>query len=355
MTGASMPPIDSDAASLPQLGSGRGVYLTRHTAGSTGGDLWVVGTARHTSTRIASVDGPRIDVLDVLDLSADGAWAILRVGTFSPSGTNPECADLYLVPTDGSPVTRLTRARAGDFVVGAGFSPGGSRVAYATWDAVFVIDLPSGQTVKLPGCETGYGVQPVRVLWAPDVDRFAILCQHVEIYDPSGRSAPTVVPSVDAQLNAVWADERHLLVALATSGPSQGGLHVDSFDIVARTSTLVGRIKDDGIEWVIPSLGGFSPDGRQLVAEGGEVGVPPGSDFKEVGYLAPTEDGAARVILGERQLQDVAWSADGGSIVYVDITDGSQPTLARLDVRTLERTTLGLLPPTYGGGVWQVP
>lgn len=354
LTGDSMPQIDSDAASLPGLGTGRGVFITRSQA-SSGGDVWAVGGTRHTATRIASVSGVGLNVLDVLDISPDGSLAILRVGTMSPSGANPECADLYLVPTDRSPATRLTTFGAGGFVVGGSFSPGGTRVAYATWTNVSVADLSSHrhQVVDQSGCPAGYGL-PGKIAWSPGIDRFAVGCARVEIFDPTGASAPVVVTPIDAALDFGWQDGTHLLRARQPSDATSGGLFFDSFDTTTGVSSALGEVYDRGIDWEQPSAGGFAPDGRLVLATGYRAGSAGGSVAVEVGYVLQTAGAPAAPILSASQLLDAAWTADSQSIVYVDTTDPTQPILGRVD-GTMAHTRIGFLPPTYAGGVWRLP
>ncbi len=119
-TGKALEPVDGDG--LNGLGQTRGVYLAGRTP-----RIWVVNPGANSASVIAELD-PVPNILEILDISPDGSDALIRVGNISPSGFTPECADLYVIRTDGSGATRLTRFGTGRFVTGGAFSPDGRRV-----------------------------------------------------------------------------------------------------------------------------------------------------------------------------------------------------------------------------------
>jgi WD40 domain-containing protein/WD40 repeat protein len=330
------------------LGQSRGVFLANRGYPRQP-LLWAIDPARDSVTLIASVT-PAL-ILDVLDVSPDGSNALIRVGNISPAGSTPECADLYLVRTDGSGATRLTSFGTGRFVTGAAFSPDGRRVAYSWWapDTITTLDLETGVTVDQP-CSTVYSIWPLRIDWSPTGARFAVGCDAtLKIFDPSATSAPVRFPMAEEPLAFSWTDSRQLIVA-------SGGGNTYAFDIVSETSTIVGRFDDPAIE-IVDGTGVFSPDGRWLAFHGGERGDVPGNDFTEVGYVVPSSGGTPTRIPGE--LVDTTWSGDSRALVYID--NGSETwRLTRIDVETLDRSTIGTIAQrpdalTYRQGVWRVP
>jgi hypothetical protein len=341
LSGDALPATKGD--SLSGLGQSRGVYLAGRQP-----MLWAVGPGQTSATLIATIT-PQSIPLDVVDISPDGSNALIRVGQMSPPGYTPECADLYMVRTDGSAVTRLTTFGAGRFVTGGAFSPDGRRVAFHWWhpDTITVLDLASGQTVD-QDCRVTYGSHLTQVDWSPTGDRIAVGCSDaLTIFDAAGTAAPIKVPATDEILAFSWTDASHAIVA-------RGGGAIDVFDVVSQTSGIAGYFADSSE--VVSRSGVFSPDGRWLVYQAGDPGEVPGSKFSEGGYLKLTASGAATRVLDP--LRDIfTWSGDSRALVY--LTD--QWILTRIDVETLQRSTIGTItnrqpfPLSYRQGVWRIP
>ena len=347
-TGDALPTISGD--SMESLGLGRGVYFAGGPA-----RLWAVGPGNGSATLIASVGSlPVINIYDVLDVSPDGSNAVIRVGHFSGAGLSPECADLYVVRTDGSGATRLTTFGEGRVPWAAAFSPDGQRVAF-TWSdpgTITVVDLLGGRPVD-QRCPNLGGFGGVPIAWSPAADKIAVDCNGTfTIFFASGRTAPIELPAGEATLAFRWTDDRSLLLARVPEGPGRGGMHIDSVDVITETSTLIANLDDADIEAVLPSAGGFSADGRWLAFQGFEPGDAPGDDF---GYLVPTSGGAPTRILKPGVLP-IAWSTDSRALIYVGRDENNvwPGNLTRLEVETLRRSTIGTIA-NYEQGVWRIP
>jgi hypothetical protein len=346
LTGDELPNVSGDPAT--GIGPGRGVFI----AGST---LYVVGPGDDPARPIAAVTPSTGGMVEVLDLSADGSNALIRAGFIGGGNTEPECADILVVRTDRSGVTPLTSFEAGRIVVGAAFSPDGTRVAYSSLrlgapgpGTISVLDLVSGRTVDQRCDSTFVGDPTIRVEWSPAGDRIALVCGALTIFDASGTAAPTEVPTIGQALGFGWTDASHLIVA------AEGG-DIGSFDAVAQTSTLVGRLDASDLTSFAYLSGVFSPDGRWLAFLNGATSET---------YLVPASGGkATRMLSGDDPF--VAWSADSRGLVYttreLDSQRESQLTLARADVETLERSTIATISNysmgriTYRQGVWHIP
>ncbi|HEX5823842.1 MAG TPA: hypothetical protein VFY18_05205 [Candidatus Limnocylindrales bacterium] len=351
-TGDALPAIRGD--SLPGLGQGRGVYLaTIEPARPHSPGLWAVGPGTDPARPIAAVE-LSAGVVEVVGLSPDGSSVLIMAGHSGPG--DPNCADIFVVRTDGSGATRLTTFPLERVVVGAAFSPDGKRVAYAWKDSgswpgfgtLTVLDLASGRTVDQPCNNTVFDF-PYVVDWSPIGDRIAVACHRsIWIFDPSGTSAPIAVPSTGSILTFRWIDDNHIVVANDAGETS-------TFDVASGTSSVLGSFSESDIEIVIPS-GVMSPDGRWLAYLGGVRGDVPGNDFRIVSYLVPTTGGRPTRILTEREAwSTVGWSADSRALLgVINGSEGAGPTLSRLDVETLRLSTVGSLS-DYRQGVWQIP
>jgi hypothetical protein len=349
VTGDALPTLDGDR--LEGLVQGRGVYLAGRSP-----TLWAVGPGNGKATLIASVS-PRPNILDVLDMSLDGANALIRAGNISPAGGSPECADLYIVRTDGSGATRLTTFGAGRFVTGAAFSPDDRRVAYHSWDPgmITVLDLGSRVTVD-QACNITYGSFPTQIEWSPTGDKMAVVCDGaLTIFDAGGTSAPVENSRADETLDFHWTDDRTLLVAEEPTGPGLRGTHIDAIDVVSRTATVVGRLQAPSIEGMQGTFH-VSPDGRWLMFQGAMLTAVPWDQLKFVGYLVPMTDGTPTQIMTEDEASSlIGWTADSQALVFIGLDETGVQTLTRLEVETLRRSTIGTLPNGYLQGIWRIP
>ena len=351
-TGAALPAIIGD--SLPDLGQGRGVYLaTLDPARPSHPGLWTVGPGRDPARPIAAFELANGGV-GVLDLSPDGSSALIKAGYNGPG--DPNCADLFVVRTDGSGATRLTTFELGSLVDAAAFSPDGRLVAYSWQDfdswpgfgTLSVLDLASGRTVDQPCNNTAFDY-PFTVDWSPSGDRIAAACHGgIWIFDPSAIGAPIAMPTIGSILAFGWTDDSHIVFA------SDGG-ETSTLDVASGTSTVLGSFRESDIE-IVSASGVLSPDGRWLAYGGGERGDVPGSKFRIVGYLVPTSGGKpTRLLTEDGTWSTVAWSADSRSLVGLfDGPESTGWTLSRLDVETLRLSTIGPMP-DYGQGVWRIP
>jgi hypothetical protein len=345
--------VEKRVSLLPaDLPIGRGAYFTL-TPIPRVPRLWAIPPGGGQAALVASIS-PWLDLIDVLDLSNDGSRALIRAGNISPSGGSPECADIYLVQTDGSGATRLTTFGAGQFVTGGAFSPDGRRVAFTWWDpgTITVLDLASGQMVH-QACGLNYGSSPDRIDWSPTSARVAVVCNGVfTTFDAAGAAAPVDYWRGDETLGFLWTDDHTVLVAEEPTGLGLYGTHIDSFDVVSNTVTVVGRFNDaSSIEGMAGTFR-LSPDGRWLFFLGGLLTAVPADQVNFVGYLASTTGGKPTQILPEDEAASFqGWSADGRALVFID-SDG---TLTRVDIETRHRSGIGTVGEGYSQGVWRIP
>jgi WD40 repeat protein len=350
-TGDALPQFDGLPAA--GIGPGRGVFR----AGST---VFAVGPGTGPAHPIAQGTGSSGDI-KLLELSPDGSNVLIRAGYNGVENSDPTCADLFLVRIDGSGATRLTTVKAGRVITAAAFSPDGTHVAYSWSDqgsfpdpgSVSVLDLASGRTVDQPCNDRSHTLAPVQVDWSPTGDRIAVACdQTVTIFDAKGTTAPVKLQATNYIVAFGWTDDSHLLVA-------GGDSRISSVDVVSQTSTYQGSFDDPEIEVVVPS-GVFSPNGRWLVYEGGERGDVPGNDFRAVNYRVPATGGTPARI--PDWVGPITWSGDSRALVYATgDREGTLQILARMDVETLQRSTIGTVSSSNPGGlivrqsVWQIP
>jgi hypothetical protein len=342
LSGDASPAIKGD--SLSGLGQSRGVYLAGRQPA-----LWAVGPGQSSTTLIATIT-PQSIPLDVVDISPDGSNALIRVGHISPPGFTPECADLYLIQTDGSAVTRLTTFGSGRFVAGAAFSPDSGRVAFVWWspDTITVLDLASGQTVD-QACVVGYGGYLAPVVWSPSGNKIAADCNHnLTIFDAAGTAAEAKFPTVEDPLAFKWTDDRHLIVAT-------GGANTYTFDVSTQTSTIVGHFPTAAMD-IASQTGVFSPDGRWLAYAGAERA-----------FLVPTIGGTPARIPNYEFGRRIwfTWTADSRALVDVTGAESKQGEaqlmVSATSVETLQRSPIGTITNRqpfslqYGQGVWRIP
>jgi Tol biopolymer transport system component len=311
--------------------------------------LWAVNPGRDSATLIASISREP-DPIDVIDISADGSNALIRLDYIGGNATS-ECVGLYLIRTDGLGATRLSTLGG---VPTAAFSPDGRRIAYsqpADPGTVTTLDLETGATVNQL-CGSTYS--SFKMNWSPSGGKIAVSCDFsLTILDASGTTAPVRFMTGGDPLAFTWTDDRHVVVAT-----DPGDIY--SFDVVSQASSVVGRFADAEIE-IVSTTGVFSPDGRWLAYHGGERGDVPGNDFTEVGYVVPTSGGTPTRMPDEAQLT-TTWSGDSRALVYISGQPESPDSiLVRMDVETLQSSTIGTISDlqsylhAYRQGVWRVP
>jgi hypothetical protein len=359
LTGDAMRAIvggDYSGPSLAALGPGRGVYIVGFVGPSRSG-LWAVGPGDGPARPIAAI-AFRPLVLDILDLSPDGSTALLRIGNVHVNSPEPECADLYAVRTDGSGASRLTALGGGHPLAGAAFSPDGRRVAYSSSGrgsdvaALTALDTTTGRAVGQP-CNNGYSWHdPVRIDWSPSGDRLVVTCyEALRIFDPTGVTAPVDVPPVGLILAFVWTEDGRIITA------TDHGF--TAYDIASQTSTTLSDLDASGIELIAPAPDSLSPDGRWFTFLGGERGDVPGDNFRTVRYLVSTSGGTPTRIQNENEAgSSVSWSTDGRALISAhesgkQVEDVQELTLGRLDLDTLQWSSIGTLPGAQG--IWQIP
>ena len=345
VSGAAMPSPSATPDGFPTFGAGYGAFFLQAFSG--GEDLWSFGGDR-PPTRIASVLSiAGADIIDVQDLSSDGSLVLFRVGYISPQGLSYECGDLYVAAADGSGVRRITSLGTSAVVQGGAISPDGTRVAYVAGD-VAVVDLVTGSTVHQPGCAVPYSAYRTPVVWSSTVDRFAVACDPPVIYDAAAATSPTVLESADTLLGLAWSGGV-LSVARVNGGSNEGGFHLDRFDAVTGQTIEGQRTSDASINWVVGGSSAFSPDGRQVLTLGVPGGQLPAASFSL--YLVDVAGTTPRAIVPYFE-GTVTWLSDGRSIIVFNLADGVW-TLARIDLASGRRTSLGPLPQAYVSGIWR--
>jgi Tol biopolymer transport system component len=104
---------------------------------------------------------------------------------FSPGGKRivfTRAGDLYTISTGGSNLTRLTDNGAGEGE--AVWSPDGEKLAFASGNGVFVMDLADGSF----GNVARFGGSPD---WSPDGTRITYHCPWIRVCDPSDPENPS--------------------------------------------------------------------------------------------------------------------------------------------------------------------
>lgn len=345
--GEEMPPLTT----APPIAPAPGVFTIASPIGSTHTEVWVA-EAGAVPTRIATVDGPGINVVDLPARSPDGSLVLLGAGKVSPAGLNPECSDLYLIRTDGSEATRLTYHGPGEYVTAAAFSPDGRTIAYSSWDGVSILDIETGESRLVRGCDSSYAYTG-SIAWAPSGVRFAIVCNdQVVVVDPVEARATRTATGAGNVLAIGWSGDT---VVAARIGGLEPAAHVriERIDPASERVEVGDALADEGIEWVIVGNDSISPDGTHAIIEGGLVGSAPGIDFQSGFYLIDVAGGPPRLVLQPLEAFD-GWTKDGQAILAVDYNAAS-PTLIRIDRSNDARSTLGPLPAGLSSVIWAVP
>ena len=276
-------------------------------------------------------------------------------------GTIPGCADLYIIPADGTGATRLSATLDGRYISGGAFSPDDTHVAFVRWSpeeaavgaTVTVIDLMHGSVLE-QSIETGTAgndLSPSTLAWSSSGTWIA--AEHdglLSIVDPTGATPSITYPRGDYTTAFRWSDDGTLLVVRDPGLLALRGLHVDSFDVDSRTATVVGRVDATNIEDAFRSFR-LSPDGRRLFFQGGVLTAVPAEDVKYVGYLVPVTGGVpVQILTAEEASSLLGWSADSHALVFL----AEDQTVIRLEVDSFRRSAIGTIP-ADDTGVWRIP
>jgi len=353
--GGDMPPAAENPQPMGAGVVGRSAYVTGPKDGTfVPVEVWSVRGG--TSTRIAVVDGPGVNAVSVDDVSADGTLVVLAVGHISPSGASVECSDEYLLRSDGTSVTRLSAALPGDLFFAGRISPDNRYIAFVhqfTFDGTvrsgyvlydrLATETPSSESVcNLAGPAGG-------IFWARTTDLFAAMCGRQIIFVNAGADVGSTDVGFDSGDAAVagWLDDNRFLIGVP--GPGDTDRYLDLWTLDAPRSPTNSPKAPRRINLAFdPIRGGanqaeISPDGRSAI-----VPTPASGDiaFGQVRL----SDGRSSIITPGRADEET-WSADGGSIVYVQFAD-SGPSLVVRDVATGDASLSRPLPMGFIQGVW---
>lgn len=227
-------------------------------------------------------------------------------------------------------------------VIGAGsspsFSPDGSRVVYlgpvtdGPPDGLYLTDLSSGNTIRLPGTTVG-DLNPV---WSPNGEWIAFTrSPDMELLDPpipqnlmlantaSWEIRPLTQGSVSNHVRDWIPADNHLLYALDTGKR----VSLYALDIQTGASSFLFEMNSHGRV-------AASPDGKRLVLE---ESLSP----ERVSMFVVNLDGSNRKLLANGDLYTVispVWSPDGYWVIVSvhDPAQGASPRLALIQVDTCE-------------------
>ena len=342
-----------------------GAYVTKPTAGSSevSAEIWSVQGG--ASKRIATVEGPDVNVVSIADVSADGGLVLLSIGHVTGGGTNPECIDLYLLKANGSTVTRLTKYSSGSKALGGRISPDGRYVAFhhnvpvqsKPRSSYVIFDDQAAQNAsrEFP-CGSD---RSLNLAWEPTSQGLAAVCApQLVVADQTGSAAD--LPFVADQLVGLdWQSSAGLIIAAVDRG---GSTPTNAFDVwtlkfvSAASFPGLGTPKRLPVPFVVlsccvdPASGAaakVSPDGRSILVPGFAQGDPSGD---LLWYSVRLSDGTSTQIVPALGL-DPSWSADSRSVVYVKVGNAVANLVVHV-VATGAESVAGALPAGYAEGVW---
>jgi hypothetical protein len=364
-TGAAMPPAVAVPFTIPPGVLDRGVYFTSPNRIAPA-EIWSVRAG--TAARIATVDGPGINALDIEDVSHDGSLAIVAVGHISPSGASAECVDLYGIRTDGAGSTRLTSYGAGEVAHLARLSADGRYIAFGHTliDPIRAALAPVRSALVLDDLRNANVPSLDRVCsldsysfarsWAPGDDLVAAICgSTLQIQSPFSVGTFDLPMATDGLVAFGWASPQRVLIATTAlaDGPQpidvrtlerapNGGLADGAFSAVTHLTTGLNIAATDQPPDV-------SPDGRSVLVTVASTTDPTTTEW----YVLDSVSGASHLILPVSG-SDPEWSADGRSVAYLDFANLATTHFAIVDVAT-GKTQAWPVPATYHQGIWHIP
>jgi len=298
----------------------------------------------------------------------EAAWTPPALQTI-PTSQSPACINREswlkalqahpTLPADLSGTLAISDLRSPDFqyevsvarldgsdlkTIGLGFapslSPDGKRVVYigpsikGPADGLYVTDLASGDTSRLPGTTTG----DLNPLWSPDGSKIAITRGPSSGLIGAPGSYRVMVMNADASNLQQLTDDNEVNYAvtwmpdgdhLVTNTPSRDGVDFYNMDVQTGESIFMFEGSYNGSVAV-------SPDGKRLAVE--EM-LP----LDKYGLFVSDLDGSNRIQLadGDPYIATIpAWSPDGNWLI-VSVHDPSMssqpnPTLALIEVNTCQ-------------------
>jgi TolB protein len=228
--------------------------------------------------------------------------------------------------------------------IGLGFapslSPDGKHVVYigpsikGPADGLYVTDLDSGDTSRLPGTTKG----DLNPLWSPDGSKIAFTrgpssgligapgSYRIMLMDADGSNLQQLTDDNDVNYAVTWMPDGEHLV---TNRPSQDGVDFYSMDVQTGESSLMFSNNYNGSVAV-------SPDGKRLAFE---KMLP----LDKYGLFVSNLDGSHRIQLGDGDPYIVTiptWSPDGNwliaSVHDPNMSSQPNPTLALIQVDTCQ-------------------
>lgn len=242
------------------------------------------------ATALSIEDYATMPTISGAQLSPDGK-RIAYVITRADMERSVYDADLWLINTDGTRDTQLTRSKGNDNH--ARWSPDGNRIAFLSdrdggRNAIYVIDISGGEPDKLTN-EKG-AVSDFE--WSPDGKTIAFVMR-----DPANTEREDV--------RVVGQNERYA--------------HLYFFDTAYRITTRVTRGSFDisNISW--------SPDGATIVADRTAPGYP---DFQKSDIVLITKTGEVRPLVARPGSDHSAQFSPDGKLVAFQSTGGRSDWLA---------------------------
>jgi TolB protein len=227
--------------------------------------------------------------------------------------------EIYLVDSDGSNLTQLTRDSG--ISVSPRISADGRKLAYTGYQSgyadVYEIELASGsrrRIMKYPGTNSG-------AAYSPDGDRFAVTLSkdgNPELYvtNQGGDSPRRLTMTAGVESSPTWSPDGRELIYSSDAGGSS---------MLYRISASGGSPSQIRTGYSYNTEPHWSPDGKKVV-----FNVREGGSFQVA--MIELGSGHARV-LGEGQ--NPVWGPDSRHIIYAN--GGS---LVLLDVVTLQRNSI---------------